>query len=213
MIAILRGLEPRLALRAAQALRAGGITVIEVTTDSPGWPEAVSAIASTAGPDRWFRIGTGTVMSVQQAEQAFNAGATFLVSPIFATDVADFAREARIAHLPGALTPTEIQRAQASGATCIKVFPADTLGPDYIRRLLQPMPELRLVPTGGVTVEMAPRYLEAGAVGVALGSSLVDVGGLRANNDAATREAAERLVKWLGRSIDVRKEERTDANR
>lgn len=183
---------------AAQALRAGGIALIEVTTDSPGWSEAVSAIASNAGPDDWFRIGTGTVMTVQQAEQALNAGASFLVSPIFATDVADFARDARIAYVPGALTPTEIQRAQAFGAACIKVFPADTLGPDYIRRLLQPMPELGLVPTGGVTVETAPKYLEAGAVAVAMGSSLVDVAGLRANDEAATRKAAERLMTRLG---------------
>lgn len=197
MVAIVRGLDTSVAVRAAQALRAGGITLIEVTTDSPGWQEAVAELASPAAANGASRIGTGTVTSVRQAELALEAGASFLVSPILVEAVADFAREAGVAYVPGALTPTEIQRAHAAGAACVKVFPADTLGPSYVRRLLQPMPELRLLPTGGVTIEAAPAYIAAGAIGVAMGSGLIDSSALRANDGATTRAAAERLMRHL----------------
>jgi 2-dehydro-3-deoxyphosphogluconate aldolase / (4S)-4-hydroxy-2-oxoglutarate aldolase len=202
VIAIVRGLDVALAVRAAEALRAGGVTLIEITTDSPGWEDAVSQLAREADHDGRFFVGTGTVMTVRHAERACQAGATFLVSPVFSDDVADFARERQVAYVPGALTPTEIHRAQTAGAACVKVFPAGALGPDYIRDLLQPLPALRLVPTGGITVDTATGYLEAGAIAVALGSGLVNAAALRANDSTPTRVAAERLLRRLpsGRS-------------
>jgi 2-dehydro-3-deoxyphosphogluconate aldolase/(4S)-4-hydroxy-2-oxoglutarate aldolase len=197
VIAILRGLDQSLAVPTADALHAGGVNLIEITTDSPGWRDALGQLVASAGRKDGAQIGTGTILTLEQAKQAVDAGAAFLVSPVFAADIADFARQRGVPYVPGALTPTEIHRAQLAGAACVKVFPAGTFGPDYIKRLLQPMSELRLVPTGGVTIETARRYLEAGAIGIAIGSDLLDTAGQRVGDLASTRARAERLLQSL----------------
>ena len=208
VIAILRGLDSRTAMRAVDALRSAGLSLVEITTDSPGWQDSVAQVAR-AGDDGRFEVGAGTVMTVRQAEEARRAGATFLVSPTLVEEVAELARQKGIAYVPGAFTPTEIHRAQAAGAACVKVFPADTLGAAYIRRLLQPLPMLRLVPTGGVSLDTAPGYLEAGAIAVAMGGGLIDADALRANDGTSTKTAAEQLLRRLG--VEAEPHRRTHA--
>lgn len=197
-LAILRGLSPDLVVRAVRALFAGGMRLFEVTTDSPGWEESLARlVGEEADKNGSYQVGVGTVLGLRQAKAAEQHGATFLVSPVLSPEVSEFAQEAALGYIPGAMTPGEIYQAHSLGATCIKVFPADTLGPSYISRVLQPMAFLKLLPTGGVSVESAPAYVRAGAIGVALGSGLVDSSSLRAGDEGPTRLAAARLINSL----------------
>ncbi len=152
-------------------LVAGGITAVEVTLPSPGCLAAVRRWRSRSG----VRIGVGTVLSAQDAEQAIEAGAQFLVTPTTSLPVLSTARQADVPVACGALTPTEIQLAWDSGAWSVKVFPIDALGgARYIRNLKGPLPDIPLLPTGGVTVATTTEYAEVGCVGVGIGSALVD---------------------------------------
>lgn len=191
VLAILRGLPPVVVIPAVRALARGGIQLFEVTTDSPGWEDSIKRLVGAEASDGGrAQVGTGTVLTIEQAERAHQAGATFLVSPVLVAEISEYARRADLGYIPGALTPAEIYAADAGGATCVKVFPADAFGPTYLQRLLQPMPRLKLLPTGGVTVESAAAYLKAGALGVGLGGGLVD----RATSLQATEERARRLM-------------------
>ncbi|HEY4023263.1 MAG TPA: bifunctional 4-hydroxy-2-oxoglutarate aldolase/2-dehydro-3-deoxy-phosphogluconate aldolase [Pseudonocardiaceae bacterium] len=152
-------------------LVAGGITAVEVTLPSPG---------SLAAVRRWrgradVRIGMGTVITAQDAERSIEAGAQFLVTPTTSLPVLNTAAQAGIPVACGALTPTEIQLAWDSGAWTVKVFPIDAMGgARYVRNLKGPLPDIPLVPTGGVTVATTAEYAEVGCVGVGIGSALVD---------------------------------------
>ncbi|HEX3780928.1 MAG TPA: bifunctional 4-hydroxy-2-oxoglutarate aldolase/2-dehydro-3-deoxy-phosphogluconate aldolase [Pseudonocardiaceae bacterium] len=152
-------------------LLAGGITAIEITLPSPGCLAAVR---------RWrgrsdVRVGVGTVISARDAEQAIEAGAQFLVTPTTSLPVLNTSAQAGIPVACGALTPTEIQLAWDSGAWTVKVFPIDAMGgARYVRNLKGPLPDIPLIPTGGVTVDTTTEYAEAGCVGVGIGSALVD---------------------------------------
>ena len=152
-------------------LVAGGITAVEVTLPSPG---------SLAAVRRWrgrsdVRVGMGTVITAQDAELAIEAGSQFLVTPTTSLPVLSTAAQAGIPVACGALTPTEIQLAWDSGAWTVKVFPIDAMGgARYIRNLKGPLPDIPLIPTGGVTVATTTEYAEVGCVGVGIGSALVD---------------------------------------
>ena len=152
-------------------LVAGGITAVEVTLPSPGSLAAVRRWRSRSD----VRVGVGTVISAQDAEQAIEAGAQFLVTPTTSLPVLSTAGQAGVPVACGALTPTEIQLAWDSGAWSVKVFPIDAMGgARYIRNLKGPLPDIPLVPTGGVTVATTTEYAEVGCVGVGIGSALVD---------------------------------------
>jgi 2-dehydro-3-deoxyphosphogluconate aldolase / (4S)-4-hydroxy-2-oxoglutarate aldolase len=119
-------------------------------------------------------IGAGTVLSIEEAQRALEAGASFLVSPHVEETLLTFCREAGIPAIPGAFTPTEIWRAWQGGAAMVKIFPAMPSGPEYIRHLRGPFPTLPLLPTGGITIENATAFLRAGAIAVGIGSALVN---------------------------------------
>ena len=152
------------------ALADGGVTAIEVTFTTPG---ALDLIASLSGRESLL-VGAGSVLTAEQARHAIEAGARYIVSPVFDPDVLATAHTYDVPAMPGAYTPTEIMRAYAAGADLVKVFPADTLGPAFLKGVLAPMPFLELMPTGGVTPENVGTWLAAGAVAVGLGGSLVD---------------------------------------
>jgi 2-dehydro-3-deoxyphosphogluconate aldolase / (4S)-4-hydroxy-2-oxoglutarate aldolase len=172
----------------AGALAAGGVDVIEITLTTPGALEAIADLASDEGL-KGCLIGAGTVLDVKAARDVIARGARFVVSPAFDRFVVRYCRDHHVPCLPGAFTPTELHEAWRAGATAVKLFPASTLGPQYLREVLAPLPSLRVVPSGGVSLENAGEWIRAGAAAVSVGSALVCSGVVR---DAAWAELTRR---------------------
>ncbi len=188
LVAIIRLRHNAPLARVAEALVAGGIRALEFTLTSPGAVPAITACRARLGND--VIVGAGTVLDAEEARCCLDAGAQFLVSPGFDPAVVALARERGALALPGALTPTEIVTAWRAGADVVKVFPARAFGPRYIADLLAPLPQVRLMPTGGVDETNVAAYLRAGAVGVAVGGRLVAEDAVeRADWDALTERA------------------------
>ena len=158
-------------LPVARALHAGGVSAIEVTMTVPNALHAIERLAREGDPE--MLIGVGSVLDAASVRRAVDAGARFIVSPVFRREIVDEAHRHGAAALPGAFTPTEILRAHEAGADLVKIFPADALGLAFIKGVLGPMPFLRLVPTGGVTPDNAGSWIRAGAAAVGLGGMLV----------------------------------------
>ena len=172
MVGIGRRLEPSSIMPVAEALVAGGVRAFEVTLDSPGAMAAIRALAKQYS-DGSLLVGAGTVLDVASAIAAVEAGARFLVSPHTDSELVRWAVARRIAVFPGAFTPSEILAAWRAGASAVKLFPASTVGPSYLRELRGPLAEVPLIPTGGVTAENAAAFIAAGAFGVGVGSWLI----------------------------------------
>jgi 2-dehydro-3-deoxyphosphogluconate aldolase/(4S)-4-hydroxy-2-oxoglutarate aldolase len=171
LIGIIRMPHYESAAEVAQALAAGGLKLIEFTFSGEGAAQAIAtARASLSGE---IYVGAGTVLTPTQVKEAAAAGAAFIVTPVVNLQVIAACRDYGLPILCGAFTPTEITTALEAGVGLIKLFPARLGGPQYVRDLLAPFPNLRLVPTGGVSLENAASYLEAGAVAVAMGGNLV----------------------------------------
>jgi 2-dehydro-3-deoxyphosphogluconate aldolase/(4S)-4-hydroxy-2-oxoglutarate aldolase len=192
IVAIMRRTEAALAVETAEALLAGGVSVVEVTLNTPGAEEMLRALAQRLG-DRML-IGAGTVMSRQEVDRALAAGARFIVSPHTDGDVIAASRRAAVPSIPGAFTPTEIVRAWQLGASVVKVFPVGSVGPRYLRDVLAPLTELPLLPTGGVTLENAAEFIRAGARGLGLGSDLVSPKAVAERDFDSITERARRFV-------------------
>ena len=172
----------------ARALAEGGIRLVEFTFTTPGVLEVIKACAQVPGT----AVGAGTVLTAAQAEDAVAAGAKFLVTPDLRPDVAAVARESGTPLFMGALTPTEVSRAVELGAAAVKIFPAGFGGPGYLRALLGPFPDLRLVPTGGVNIGNARDFLTAGAFAVGAGTDVVPPALVEGGDyDAITKRAAD----------------------
>lgn len=171
VVAIVRLRDGECLCETAEAVYAGGVHVIEFTLNTPGALEAIRKCRDAMDD---AIIGAGTVLSAQDAEAALDAGAEIIVAPDAKAEVVEAARRRGAVAIPGAYTPTEIARAMELGADLIKLFPAKGLGPDYVREVLAPLENARLVPTGGVTVENLGAYLEAGAAALAVGGGIVN---------------------------------------
>jgi len=148
-----------------------GLTNLEVTMNSENAQEVISQLAKD-NPD--MNIGAGTVCTITDLERALGAGASFVVTPVMDTDVMKVCREANIPIFPGAYSPLEIYNAWNAGASAVKIFPATQLGPTYVKDILAPLSEVKLLPTGGVSIDNIQTFFKAGAVGVGMGSSLFD---------------------------------------
>jgi len=153
----------------AGALVAGGVSVVEITLTTPGALAAIRELQDLPGAV----VGAGTVLDEGSARDVLAAGARFVVSPTLDPAVLSRCREANVPCMPGALTPRELVEASRAGASHIKLFPASLVGPRYIREVLAPLPFLRLVPSGGVSLDNAGDWVRAGAVAVSIGSALV----------------------------------------
>ncbi len=193
VVPVIRAPSPELATAAIDAVRAGGIDVIEVTMTVPG---AIGLIASLV---RKYAtevvIGAGTVLDVETARACTSAGAAFVVSPIVDEPTIASCRTYGVPVLPGALTPTEIIRAVRAGADMVKVFPCGAMGgASYIRSLKAPLPQVHLVPTGGVSEKNVADFIHAGAAAVGVGADLVDIEKLKAGDAATVTERAQRYV-------------------
>jgi 2-dehydro-3-deoxyphosphogluconate aldolase/(4S)-4-hydroxy-2-oxoglutarate aldolase len=175
----------------------GGLCNIEVTMNTAGAEELIRLTADLVGGKG--NVGAGTVTTVETLDKALKAGATFIVTPAVVPDVIQACVERKIPVMPGAMTPTEILTAWRLGATMVKVFPADQLGPGHIKALKAPFPEIPLMPTGGVTVETLPAFKKAGADAFGVGGPLFDPKQVAAGNWGWFREQAARFAAaYLG---------------
>jgi 2-dehydro-3-deoxyphosphogluconate aldolase/(4S)-4-hydroxy-2-oxoglutarate aldolase len=193
IIPILRTPSADDALVLADVLFRAGMTCVEIPLTVPGALDVIRELATTAG-DR-CHIGAGTVLSVKDAEAAVEAGARFVISPSVDVETIRYCSVREIAVFPGALTPTEIVTAWRAGADAIKVFPVGAVGgPAYIRAVRAPLPQIPLVPTGGVTLENAGAFIRAGATAVGVGADFVDVEAIRSGNAEGIADKARRYL-------------------
>ena len=192
VVAVIRIKDPERLRAVVDALSEGGVRVLEVTMTVPG---AVGLIADLAPRmPAGFLLGAGTVVDAVTVGRVVDAGARFIVSPVFRQEVISACHERGVAAMPGCLSPTEILNAWDGGADVVKVFPATTLGPGYIKDVRAPLPQVKLMPTGGVTVDNAGDWIKAGAVAVGVGSALLDAKAIAAGDYAVLRMNAERIV-------------------
>ncbi len=192
IVAIVRLEHYDQAVPLTEALLDGGISAIEFTLTGSG---ALDAIAKTrAAVGARAQIGVGTVLTPDAAAAAISAGAQFVVTPAFRPAVIATCRAQSVPVLCGALTPTEVLAAHEAGADAIKIFPARSVGPQYLRDLLAPLPNLLLIPTGGIDAANARAYLDAGAVAVGIGGSLIPSQAVSEQDWAQITSAAQRCV-------------------
>lgn len=195
VIAVLRAPSADACIAAVDALVAGGVTGIEVTYSTPGAPEVIAEVARRHG-DRVV-LGAGTLRTAEQAQTAAEAGAEFLVSPGTEADLAGFMRASGLVTCLGALTPSEVMSAQRLGADIVKIFPASLGGPDYLRSLRGPFPEVSLMPTGGVSSTNIGEWLAAGAVVVGAGGELCPISAMVAGDWGVIQEHAREFRSAL----------------
>ncbi len=195
LVAILRCPRPEPLVDVCQALADGGVEVVEITFTVPQAHRVLEQVASRLG-DRVL-LGAGTVLDGPTARTALLSGAQFLVSPHFAPDVLDVALRYGAVCMPGAFTPTEVVRAWQAGADVVKVFPADVLGPGYLKALRGPLPQVRLLPTGGVDLETGPQFLQAGAFALGAGSALAPARLIESGQLEEIRHRAAQYVEMV----------------
>jgi 2-dehydro-3-deoxyphosphogluconate aldolase/(4S)-4-hydroxy-2-oxoglutarate aldolase len=195
VIAVVRLDSGEQLVRSAQALREGGVMVIEFTMTTPNALDMIREAARTMPGD--VLLGAGTVLDPETARAAILAGAQFTVSPSLNPRVIEMCHRYSKVCVPGALTPTEILTAWEHGADIVKVFPATLGGPQYFRDLAGPFPQIRMLPTGGVSLANAGDFIKAGAVAVAAGSNLVDRNAVREGRFEAITETARKYVEAI----------------
>lgn len=201
IIAVVRAPRTDQVLPLSEALIAGGVIAIEITMTTPNAFKAIAEAREKFGPRGL--IGVGTVLDVATCRAAIQAGAEFVVSPIFRPEIATAARELGRPVMLGAYTPTEAQLAHEAGADFIKIFPADALGPNYIRALRAPLPHLRIVPTGIAKADDVTQFIRAGCVAVGLGSLLVSQEILRLSNWTELTRSAARFKAVVDKARDA----------
>ncbi|KYP13024.1 bifunctional 4-hydroxy-2-oxoglutarate aldolase/2-dehydro-3-deoxy-phosphogluconate aldolase [Flavihumibacter sp. CACIAM 22H1] len=170
IIAILRGLPADKVIPVAEVLQEAGIRFIEITMNSPEPLKNIERLVTKMGDQ--LRIGAGTVLDVKSAADAIKAGASFILSPIVDLALIEATKKMGAISIPGAFTPTEVFLAHKAGADIVKVFPA--ISPAYIRDLKGPLPQIPLLPTGGIVLNNSRAYLDAGAIGLGVGNALVN---------------------------------------
>lgn len=177
----------------AEALAAGGIRAIEITMTVPDALSLLAALSGALGPD--IALGVGSVLDLDTARRAIDAGARYVVSPVSNPALLEAAGRLEVPVMPGAFTPTEIERAHAAGAEVVKLFPADVLGPSFLKSILAPMPFLKVLPTGGIDASNAAAWIRAGACAVGVGGALVDRTAIAEGRFDLLTERARDLVR------------------
>jgi 2-dehydro-3-deoxyphosphogluconate aldolase / (4S)-4-hydroxy-2-oxoglutarate aldolase len=205
VVAIIRMKDPEKVRAVAEAIAAGGARALEVTMTVPRAVELIAELAPTMPSG--FLLGAGTVVDAATAKRVIDAGAQFVVGPVFRREVITACHERDVPVLPGCFTPTEILEAWDAGADVVKVFPATALGPGFIKDVRAPLPHVKLMPTGGVTLDNAGDWIKAGAVAVGVGTALLDAKAIAAGDYATLRANAERIVANVraARAADQRK--------
>ncbi len=193
IVPVVRASSAREARMAADAVCEGGIPIVEITMTVPGAVDIIRELSKSAGSN--VLIGAGTVLSAEAARRCLDAGAQFLVSPGLNLKTVEFAGREDKLIMAGALTPTEVITAWEAGADFVKVFPCGQVGgAKYIKALKGPFPEVPLVPTGGVNLNTAAEFLEAGAAALGIGGELVQADALRSNKPEIIVENARKFL-------------------
>jgi len=191
IVAVIRGASADDAVTISEALLRGGVRGIEITYSTPDCCTAIERLARTRGDEAV--IGVGTVRNGAELEDAHNAGARFAVSPHSDIALIEAARARALPMLPGALTPTEVVRAYDAGASAVKLFPGSAVGPAYVKALRGPLPDIPIMPTGGVSVENMAEWFAAGVIAVGMGGNLAK--GSPDEIEAAARKAAAEFAR------------------
>jgi 2-dehydro-3-deoxyphosphogluconate aldolase/(4S)-4-hydroxy-2-oxoglutarate aldolase len=192
LVAVIRADSPTQLIDLCKALSEGGVKFCEITMTTPGALDAIAKARASLAAE--CVIGVGSVLDAETARAAILAGAQFVVGPVLNLDVIAMAHRYGLPVIPGALTPTEIMTAFTAGADMVKVFPANHFGPTYFKDLLAPMPQLKLTPTGGVTLETAADWLKAGAACLGVGSALVKKELIKSKDWAALTRLSRQFV-------------------
>jgi 2-dehydro-3-deoxyphosphogluconate aldolase/(4S)-4-hydroxy-2-oxoglutarate aldolase len=192
VVAVIRMKEPDRLRAVVDALADGGVRALEVTMTVPRAVDLIREIAPTLPGG--FLLGAGTVVDAETATRVIDAGAQFVVSPVFRPAVIDAAHERDVPAMPGCMTPTEILAAWDAGADVVKVFPATGLGPGFLKDVRGPLPHVKLMPTGGVTLDNAGDWIRAGAVAVGVGTALLDASAIANGNYQVLTANARRII-------------------
>ena len=194
VIPVVRASSADEAMRAIDAIREGGISILEITMTVPGAVALIEQVAKLYGDVA--TVGAGTVLDPETATACISAGAKFVVSPALNLDTIACCQRQDVAVMPGALTPTEVVQAWNAGADFVKVFPAGAVGgPSYLKALKAPLPQIELVPTGGVSLKTAADFIRAGAAALGVGSDLVDIKAIREGQSMLITERARQFVE------------------
>jgi 2-dehydro-3-deoxyphosphogluconate aldolase/(4S)-4-hydroxy-2-oxoglutarate aldolase len=194
LVPVVRAASADEAFAAVEAIRAGGIPILEITLTVPGAIQMINVLTKRLGDEAL--IGAGTVLDAATAQQCIDAGARFIVSPALDIPTIEHCRRAEVPVFPGALTPTEVVTAWKAGANAVKVFPANAVGgATYLKSLKAPLPQIELLPTGGVNLKTAADFIAAGAFALGVGADLVDLAALRRGEAAAITEKARQYVE------------------
>ena len=199
--AVIRAKSSDHLMHVADAIKEGGVDVIEVTMTTPNALAVIEEVANKYGDE--VLIGVGTVLDAETCRMAILAGAEFIVGPCLDRAMIEMAHRYDKLIMPGAFTPTEIKQAWDWGADLVKVFPADIFGPTFFKDVLGPLPQIRMVPTGGVDLDTAADFLKAGAVALCAGSSLIDKNAVAEGRFDVVTETARRFREI----IDATREE------
>lgn len=194
VVPVVRASSADEAMQAIDAIRAGGINVLEITMTVPGAIGVIAGVSKRYGSD--VVVGAGTVLDPETARKCIDAGAVFVVSPALNVDTIAACIDAGIPVMPGALSPTEVVTAWNAGADMVKIFPAGAVGgPSYLKNLKGPLPQVKMIPTGGVSLTTAADFIKAGAAALGVGTDLVDIKAIRAGNARVVTERASEFVR------------------
>ena len=195
IVAVVRTPSEETAIKAVEAVMKGGLNAIEITFTVPNAVEAIRAVAKSVGPE--VILGAGTVTDADKAKAAIDAGATYIVAPNTDEETIKTTVSMGALAIPGALTPTEVVNAVNAGADAVKIFPASAVGPDYIKALKGPLPNVKYVPTGGIDLDNIPAYVKAGAAMFGVGGTLVNSKLVAEGDYAAITERAKKFAEVL----------------
>jgi 2-dehydro-3-deoxyphosphogluconate aldolase / (4S)-4-hydroxy-2-oxoglutarate aldolase len=194
LVPVVRAQSPDEALRVTEAIREGGVHVLEITMTVPGALSVMEQLTARFGSD--MVLGAGTVLDPETARTCILAGARFVVSPALHLGTIETCRRYSVAVMPGALTPTEVLAAWTAGADVVKVFPCGALGgASYIKSLKAPLPQIEMIPTGGVSMKTAADFIRAGALALGVGADLVDTQAIRDGNGKQVTDRAREYVR------------------
>ncbi|MEP0822469.1 MAG: bifunctional 4-hydroxy-2-oxoglutarate aldolase/2-dehydro-3-deoxy-phosphogluconate aldolase [Ignavibacterium sp.] len=193
VVAVIRMKDRNKLLKVVEAISAGGVKCIEITMTVPGAVDMIRELSDKVPKD--VILGAGTVTDVQTANDVIDAGAKFVVGPVLNADIIALCRKRGVVVMPGCFTPTEIHAAWKAGADIVKVFPATSLGPRYFKDIAGPFPEIRLMPTGGVTIDNVGEWIQSGAVAVGIGSDLLDKKAIEEELYEVLTDRAQRMVR------------------
>lgn len=193
LVPVVRASSADEALQAVEAIKSGGVNILEITMTVPGAVKVIEKVADTYGSD--VLVGAGTVLDPETARACLLAGAQFIVSPALNLDTIAMCHRYSAPVMPGVLTPTEVITAWSAGADMVKVFPCGSVGgASYVKNLKGPFPQVKIIPTGGVSLATAAEFIKAGASALGVGTDLVDVKAIRAGNASVVTERAREFI-------------------